>query len=366
MQFLKTRPFYVWGAAAAALAASAFLVLLATSDASGQGEQTATLSFEKDLHRNWWKTGKSPKECDHHLHSECGGDGVSGWEGHQDQYLLTWSCPAHHILNKDGAQPTVWYPSATNNPNGPPPPGQKPSASLPDASESEILALVPEEKRATCVPPTPVLTVSDASGNEGTNLSFQVELTEGPASAQVRLRTSNGTSNGAATAPDDYNALNNVTWTFARGTPRTVRVGARTDTVDEGDETFTLTASVTSPGGSATASGTGTILNVTTTTQPPPTTPTTTTTTTIPMPDPDPVLTVSDVSVTAGQTANFRVTLENASGVVTAYTEDGTAEAGTDYTSRSAMSAAMQFRDGQTRTVSVATRKSSGSGIYFT
>jgi hypothetical protein len=177
----------------------------------------------------------------------------------------------------------------------------------------------------------PVLTINDYEGNEGTssNTSATFTVTLTPASGAA-ASVDYATANGTATQPGDYTATSD-TLTFAPGeTTKQIDVEIIGDTTVEDVETFTVTLS--SPNGATigTATGTGTILN-----------------------DDLPVLTISsDVSVNEGNSgttnATFTVTLTPDSGetiTVNYATSDGTATAGSDY---STTSETLNFAAGET------------------
>ncbi len=156
-----------------------------------------------------------------------------------------------------------------------------------------------------------------------------------------------GLNNGTATLGQDYtNAMqvstdNGATWTTssngsiaAGSTSVLVRVPVTNDSLDEANETFTLTANVTSGNTSnAAATGTATIIDN----------------------DATPSLSINDMTVNeAAGTATFTVTLSAVSGQnvsVNYNTSNGTATAGSDYT---ATSGTLTFAPGQTtRTITV-------------
>ena len=119
-----------------------------------------------------------------------------------------------------------------------------------------VSATVPGPVAAT---PLPVLSVADASADEGGKLSFAVTL---DAAAAGEVTVDYATADGSATAGADYTAASG-TLTFAAGeTAKTVEVAALADTATEGDETFTLTLSNASGATIGTASATGTVANV--------------------------------------------------------------------------------------------------------
>jgi len=107
------------------------------------------------------------------------------------------------------------------------------------------------------------LSVSDATANEGSNLSFAVSLAP---SSSATVTVSYATANGTATAGSDYTAASG-TLTFNPGeTSKTVAVATLTDSVAEAAETMTLNLSSPSSATIADGSGTGTIINVPTVT----------------------------------------------------------------------------------------------------
>jgi subtilisin-like proprotein convertase family protein len=165
----------------------------------------------------------------------------------------------------------------------------------------------------------PKLSVANATileGNSGTSaLVFSVSMV--PSSGSV-VTVDYATANGTATAGSDYTA-GSGTLTFNPGiVTRTATVNVTGDTIDEPDETLTLTISNPTGGGSKIidADGVGTITDN----------------------DPAPSLSIGDVTVPEGDsgtvTASFPVTLSAASGrqVDVDYTTvDGTGTAGSDY-----------------------------------
>lgn len=160
---------------------------------------------------------------------------------------------------------------------------------------------------------------STTEGNSGTkNLLFTVTLS----AAQSNAVTVNyATSNGTATAGSDYTAKSG-TLTFAAGTTtQTFNVSITGDTVQEADETFNVTLSSPSGATLGTAAGVGTITN-------------------------DDTLTLSisptSLNTTEGNSgstnATYTVTLSGTplNAVTVNYaTANGTASAGSDYTSKS-------------------------------
>jgi hypothetical protein len=146
------------------------------------------------------------------------------------------------------------------------------------------------------------------------------------------------TSNGTATAPQDYTATSGQL-TFGNGeTTKTFVVPIINDTLNEASETVNLTLS-NAQGSGDLGSPTTAVLTITDN-------------------DPQPALSINDVSVTEGNSgtvnANFIVTLSAASGqtvTVNYATANGTATAPTDY---QAQSNTLTFTPGQTtKTVTV-------------
>ena len=113
----------------------------------------------------------------------------------------------------------------------------------------------------------PLLSISDAFATEGSAVEFAVTMSKAAeAAVTVQYSTADGTATADANAIDgaDYAAASNQTVTFAIGeTTQTISVPTGGDSVDEGDETFTVTLS--DPSGSAalgaTVSATGTIVD---------------------------------------------------------------------------------------------------------
>ncbi len=174
------------------------------------------------------------------------------------------------------------------------------------------------------------LTIADSSVLEGTGGSvtavFTVTLT--PDSSQT-VTVAYATSDGTATQPADYTSTSG-TLTFNPGiTEQTISVPIATDSIDETDETFTVTLS--SPTNAAILDGTavGTIVDD----------------------DGLPTLTINDVTISEGTGTNnavFDVTLSPAAAntvMVDYATVDGTAVAGSDYT---ATNGTLTFTAGET------------------
>jgi hypothetical protein len=163
----------------------------------------------------------------------------------------------------------------------------------------------------------PVVSIGNATVTEGdagtSTLSFTVSLSRaGPTTATVDWAT----SDGSAVEPGDYQA-NSGTVTFIAGdVSETVSVTVNGDTQFEPDETLAVDLTNQTNSFMGDTHGDGTISND----------------------DPLPSVSISDVSVTEGnsgtRTAAFDVTLSAASGTsadVTWTTTDGTALAGPDY-----------------------------------
>ena len=173
----------------------------------------------------------------------------------------------------------------------------------------------------------PVVSIADASVAEGTtgatpSLEFIVSLSA--ASGKVVTVGYADATSGSATSGTDYTAITSGTLTFAAGvTSDTLAVSVLGDVLDEDAETVIVELSnpnnATLTGGGSTLTGTGTITDD----------------------DDPPVVSITDASVTEGDTGDtpsleFIVSLSAASGkVVTVGYADatsGTATSGTDYT----------------------------------
>ncbi len=157
----------------------------------------------------------------------------------------------------------------------------------------------------------PTLSVADAVAAEGAgHAAFDVRLSEeSPNPVQVRYRTTDGT----ARAGLDYGMAGDIV-TFEPGvTEVTIEVAVLDDTLDEGDEIFTLTLEDVEGAILTHGQATGTIVDN----------------------DDPPGLSISDATAaeSAGSMA-FTVRLDAASGKIVSVeyaTSDGTAEAGRDY-----------------------------------
>lgn len=112
--------------------------------------------------------------------------------------------------------------------------------------------------------PTPNLSISDVTLNEGTSgpTTFAFTVTLSPASSQT-VTVNYATANGTATAGSDYTPIPSTQLTFlATETTKTVNVAASGDTSVEPDETFTVNLSGNSPNSAISdAQGVGTIKN---------------------------------------------------------------------------------------------------------
>ena len=178
----------------------------------------------------------------------------------------------------------------------------------------------------------PAVSVSDASAGEGDAVAFMVSLS--PASSQ-QVTVDYATSDGTAAAGSDYTAQSGTLTFAANETSKTVSIATTDDSVDEENETFTLTLSSPTNATLGDATATGTIN------------------------DNDeslPSVSVSGASASEGEAVAFTVSLSPASSQQVAVdyaTSDGTAAAGSDYT---AQSGTLTFAANETsKTVSIAT-----------
>ena len=118
-----------------------------------------------------------------------------------------------------------------------------------------------------------LISVSDSAAIEGSNVEFRVSLSHAmPNAVTVRYSTTNGTASSGSNAPDgrDYTGATNRIIEFAMGdTEMTISIPTDNDSVNETDETFTLTLSNPSDYAELgdSASVTGTIYNNDDTTQ---------------------------------------------------------------------------------------------------
>ncbi len=175
------------------------------------------------------------------------------------------------------------------------------------------------------VQPTTTVSIANAIVTEGTsgsnNLRLMVSLSAASTSA-VTVQYS--TSDGTASAPADYTAVSNQTITFNAGeTSKVISIPIVTDSVDEADETFSVTLSNASGANISPTAGSATA--------------------TIFDDDATPSLSIADSSVIEGndgtRTMPFTVTLSAVSGrdvIVSVETSDGTATSPSDYVGFSA------------------------------
>jgi endo-1,4-beta-D-glucanase Y len=191
---------------------------------------------------------------------------------------------------------------------------------------------------AAKLPSISIANASKSEGNTGTSsLGFTVTLSK---STSTPVTVAYATSNGTASAGQDYTTASG-TITFAAGqTSQTVNVGIIGDTAVESDETFTMTLSAPSGATISRATATGTIRNDDVAL---------------------PTLSIADASKSEGNSGTsslgFTVTLSKASttAVTVNYaTSNGSATAGSDYV---ANSGTVTFAAGQTsKTINVTLR----------
>ena len=181
-----------------------------------------------------------------------------------------------------------------------------------------------------------VVTVADASADEGDSMTFTVTLDKAVSGG---LTVTPSFTDVTATEGTDYteNAAA-LTFTGTAGETQTFTVATTEDTEGESDETFTVGLAVSGLSGTetvtATDTATGTIVD-----------------------DESPAVSIADASASEGDSLTFTVTLDKAvSGglTVTPSFTDGTATKGTDYTENTA---ALTFTGtaGETQTFTVAT-----------
>jgi ribosomal protein L35AE/L33A len=177
----------------------------------------------------------------------------------------------------------------------------------------------------------PQLSIGNATATEGNTGSVNATFTVTLSQASTQTVTVNyATANGTATAGADYTTTSGQL-TFAPGvTSRTINIPVLGDTLDEPNETFTVTLSGPVNATIATGTGSGTIADN----------------------DATPSLAINNVTVTEGNTgtvsAVFTVSLSAASGqtvTVNYATANGTAVAPADY---AATSGALTFSPGTT------------------
>ncbi len=107
----------------------------------------------------------------------------------------------------------------------------------------------------TVAGPTTV-SVADASATEGAALTFAVSLSE---AISQRVTVQYATASGTATSGTDFTAVSNTLTFEANETTKTVTVPTTDDSVDEPNETFTLTLSNPTNAALGDATATGTI-----------------------------------------------------------------------------------------------------------
>ena len=178
------------------------------------------------------------------------------------------------------------------------------------------------------------VTIADASAEEGDSLTFTVTLNR---AVQGGLTVTPSFTDGTATKGTDYTENTGaLSFTGTAGETQTFTVATTEDEVVEGDETFTVSLSLSdAPAGvTAGSSATGSITD-----------------------DDVPAVTIADASAGEGDPITFTVRLDKAvSGglTVTPSFSDGTATQGTDYTENTA---ALSFTGtaGEERTFTVST-----------
>ena len=116
---------------------------------------------------------------------------------------------------------------------------------------------VPQRTRASVQRPG-VLTVSDARAREGTDAALTFEVTLDRAASEP-VTVDYATTDGTATAGDDYLATAGTLELTAGETSKTIEVTVHADTDDEGEETLTLRLSNAAGARIADGEATGTI-----------------------------------------------------------------------------------------------------------
>ena len=109
----------------------------------------------------------------------------------------------------------------------------------------------------------PDISVADARANEGVGatVAFEVSLSRAFTGTEHQVTVDYATADGTATAGEDYTATSG-TLTFAAGeSSKTVSVTVLDDSIDEGEETFTLRLSNATGARIADGEATGTIAN---------------------------------------------------------------------------------------------------------
>ena len=208
---------------------------------------------------------------------------------------------------------------------------------------------VPAAGASQATPPSASIAGGTATEGTDTSIGFTVTL---DAAATGTVTIDYATTDGTATAGSDYTSTSG-TLTFAAGTTsQTITVPIADDSVNENDETFTVTLSNASGATLGTSAATGTIANRTVTVPP-------------------------SASISSGASATegtdtsvaFTVTLDKAAtGTVTIdyATSDGTASAGSDYTSTSGTLTFAAGTTSQTITVPIADDAVNESDETFT
>ena len=159
----------------------------------------------------------------------------------------------------------------------------------------------------------PSISINDVTVTEGTNVAFSVTLT---GDSDVDVTFDWATSDGTAVTPGDYSSATASATITAGNTSTTLNVATIDDSVDEPDQSFTVTLS--NPGNAtiSDASGTGTLTDN----------------------DSEPSLSINDPSIAEGGNLTFSVSLSSASEKTITFdwgTADGTADSPGDYTTAS-------------------------------
>ncbi|MDT4966095.1 MAG: hypothetical protein QOJ64_832 [Acidobacteriota bacterium] len=180
--------------------------------------------------------------------------------------------------------------------------------------------------------PTPTLSISDASVNEGNSGTTSVDVTISLSAASGQTVTVQlDTRAWTASQPLDYPQISGALITFTPGeTIKTFPILAKGDTLDEPDEFFTVGLSRQTNATLADGEGKITIIDD----------------------DPAPTLSINDVTIAEGNSGTvslaFTVQLSAASGqlvTVNFATADGTAAGGSDY---QVASGTLTFNEGET------------------
>jgi len=155
----------------------------------------------------------------------------------------------------------------------------------------------------------PTVSISDDSGNEGTDITFTISLS---AVSGLDVTVNYDSSDDTADSPDDYGSVSGYVTIPAGSTQDTVTVSLWTDNVDEDDEQFTVELSSPVNATLGTWQGLGTIVDT----------------------NAEPTISVSDDGGVEEDTLSFVISLSHASerGVTVDYaTADVTANAPGDY-----------------------------------